>query len=856
MSANPTTLLTRRSVRSRLGRSIAIGLAIAISVAFVVGSFVLADGMRKAFSTLFDQVSEGVDLEVQGTPAFGESSSGVTPPFPASVLSTVQGVTGVETAIPVVSRYAQIVDPQGDLIKTSGAPTLGISWNDDTDLNGVVLKDGAAPVGPDQVVIDKVTADKHDIAIGDTVQVITDTGKAPYQVTGFVGLGESDGFATATVAMFDFDTAVKVLGTGDMIDAVDIRIAPGADLGTVQQAIKDVLPPQTKVLTGAEVASQNKDNINSVVSIFGNILLTFAFVTLFVSAFIINNVFAISIGQRLRELALLRAVGASSKQVRRMIYIEAFVISLVATIVGIGLGILVAKGMLALFNASGAGFPSAGAILKPRTVVMAFVVGIGVAMLSVIVPARRASKIPPVAAMRPEVGFQSLDAGRFVLATVTTIVGAVLFLVGLLIRPGGTAGLIAMAGFGALLLFFGAAGLVALVAKPATRIIGAPVRRLSKISGRLGQENAGRVPRRTAASASALMIGVALVAASAVFAASLRTSFNKTLENTLQADFILTDTSFQGMPPAVADTLRSVPEISAVTPIRGFSMQITNHPDSGTKSVGVADPAALQQLVTIDLENGVTLADLTDNAIFVAADAAKTLGVAVGDPLEVTYQTGATATLTVAGVYRDASLVGNYLVNLTTAEPAIVQPVRDFFVVARKADNVTADKAQQAVERAVESFPQVKVESNAQFRESQSAQINQLLTIISTLLAFAIVIAVLGISITLGLSVLERTREIGLLRAVGMSRRSLRSAIRWEAIIVSLFGALVGLVLGTLIGIVLVTAVPNELISTIRVSPTVIAIILVGAVVAGAFAAWSPARRAAKLDVLRAITTE
>lgn len=853
MSGRPTTLITRRSLRSRLGRSFAIGSAIAISVAFVVGSFVLADGMRNAFANLFDQIGEDVDLEVQGSVAFGDSmDDSQTPPIPASTLTDVAGIDGVDVAVPVIQRYAQIVDSDGEPVVTQGAPMFGISWTADEELSGVELKDGVAPSGPDQVVIDKATADNHDLIVGDQVDIITDMGRRTYDLVGLVGLGNTDGFAGATLAMFDYVTAVEVLAAGDTIDFVDIRVAEGADVDTVKQAVADVLPPQADVLTGDEVSQKNKDALDVIVNAFGTGLLAFAFITVFVSAFIINNVFAISIGQRLRELALLRAVGANGKQVRRMIYVEALIVSAVSTVVGIGLGVLVAKGMIALFNAQGAGFPDAGTVLLPRTIAIALAVGIGMTMLSVMIPARRASRIPPVAAMRPELGFQTLDSGRFVAATVITVLGAVMFLIGLLVRPGGTVGLIALSAGGGLLLFVGAASLVALVAKPATHVIGMPAAAVSSISGRLGQDNAGRVPRRTAASASALMIGVALVSAAAVFAASLRTSFANTLERSVQADFIITDPSFQGMPPQVGDALRNVPELSAVTPVRFLDMQV----DGSTKAVGAADPVALASLINIDLRDGVEMEALADGGLFVSSDAADDLSLAVGDTLDVSYRNGSDATLTVDGIYEENTIVGNYLVNLNTAAQGNQEPVRDLFVVGRKSDDVTPDRARQAIESALAAYPQVDVQSNAEFRESQSAQIDQLLTIITTLLGFAIAIAILGISITLGLSVLERTREIGLLRAVGMNRRGLKATIRWEAIIVSLFGAVIGILLGTAIGVVLSIAVPNEVISTIAVAPTTIGIILIGAVIAGVLAAWSPARRAAKLDVLKAIATE
>jgi putative ABC transport system permease protein len=570
-----------------------------------------------------------------------------------------------------------------------------------------------------------------------------------------------------------------------------------------------------------------------------------------VSAFLINNVFAISIGQRLRELALLRAVGANGRQVRRMIYVEALVTSVVATIAGIVAGIFVARGIVSIFNAAGAGFPDVTTVLKPRTVIMAFLVGVGITMASVIVPAVRAARIPPVAALRPELGFEALSAKRLVVGAAVTIIGAVAFVVGLFGRPGGTLGLLALAGIGALLMFLGVASVSSTVARPATKLLGWPIAKVFKAPGVLARENAGRSPRRTSATAAALMIGVALVSAASVFAASLRHTFSDILERGVQADYIITDESFQGLPPAVAETLEQLPELSAVTPIRAAQVQI----DGDRKDVGAANPEALAQLVNIDMQEG-AIEDLTAGGILVHKDPAKDLDLQLGDTVSATFQNGTQEDLRVDGIYDDASLVGNWLISLETLEGATNQPPRDLFIAAKRAEGVTPEQGDAAVDAAMEQFPQAKVQSNAEFRDDQEGQIDQLLVVITVLLGFAIVIAVLGISITLALGVFERTREIGLLRAVGMNRRQTRRSVRWEAIIVALFGALVGIVLGTAIGILLSLAVPDTVVNQIVISYQTILYILIGAVIAGFLAAVYPSRKAAKMNVLDAIATE
>src|SRR5262245_33304217 len=409
MSTQATVLIARRSIRARLGRLIAISIAILVGVSFVVGSFVLADSLRKTFDDLFTNISQNVDLQVRSSVAFGENDAQVQrDPVAASVLDTVRGVEGVALAEPQIQRYAQIIDTNGDVVKTQGAPTLGVSWSD-TPLSGLNVKEGTPPQGVGQVAIDKATADREDIKVGDQIQVITDTGTYPVTLTALVGLGDSDGFAGATLAAFDPQAAQQVLGSNDTYDSINVQVADGADPATVQRSIQAALPAHTEVVDRQTVIDENKKALDSIIGAFGTGLLIFAFITAFVSAFLINNVFQITIGQRLRELAMMRAIGAKGGQVRRLIYTEALVMSIIATIVGIAAGVGVAKLLIQIFNSAGAGFPSTATVLKPFTVVMAFIVGVGITMASVIIPARRAAKIPPVAAMRPELGFDALS---------------------------------------------------------------------------------------------------------------------------------------------------------------------------------------------------------------------------------------------------------------------------------------------------------------------------------------------------------------------------------------------------------------------------------------------------------------
>ncbi len=842
--------LTRKSMRARLGRSIFIALAITLGVAFVAGSFVLADSLKATFDNLFSELNENVDLEVRSTLTV-DSAQAQRDPVPAELADVVAGVEGVARVEPVLQRFAQLLDQDGEPISTGGAPAIGASWSGPSGISGVTLKVGEVPQGIDQVAIDRATADRENFEIGDPIEIVFDTGRRSFTIVGLVGLGITDGFGGATVAAFDPATAREVLGAGDTYDAIDIEVAEGADVATVQAAIADILPERTEVVTGQQVAEETADDINSFISIFGNGLLTFAFITAFVSAFIINNVFGITIGQRLRELALLRAIGASTGQVRRMIIVEALIISVTGTVLGIIGGLGVAKGLILLFDAAGAGFPPTSLRLEPRTIVVSFLVGVGITLLSVLVPARRASRIPPVAAMRPELGFTALTSSRRLIAGgVVTIVGAVLFLIGLF-GDNGTLGLILLAGGGALLIFLGVASLSSTVARPVSRALGLPLQKMFGTPGRLARENASRSPRRTARTASALMIGVALVSAAAVFVSSVRDTFGRILENSVTADYIVSDESFLGLPPQIAEDLTALPELSAVS---GFRF-IFGTVDGDDKPMAAVEPVAFPQLVDLDVSAG-GFDMLDDRGVMVHKDPARDLALSVGDPLEVTFQNGVTETLTVSGIFDDGSLGSNWYISTSTLEAVSTLPPRDQFVLAKLAEGVDAASARLVIQAALAEFPQADLQSNAEFREQQEGQINQLLAVITGLLAMAILIAVIGIAITLALSVYERTREIGLLRAVGMTRRQLRRTVRWEAVIVSVFGAVVGIAVGLALGVALSLAVPESIIDRVTFPVSTIIAVLIGAIVAGVLAAWWPARTASKMNVLDAIATE
>jgi putative ABC transport system permease protein len=845
--------LARRSLRARLGRSIFTGLAIMAGVAFVAGSFVLADSLKGTFDNLIDGLTGEIDLEVRSELTVDELDA-VRDPLPASLVEEVAAVPGVQVAEPGFGRFAQMLDKDGKPVTTQGAPTLGVSWDPDSGLSGVVLKDGRAPRSVDEVAIDKATADRVGYEVGDTIRVVLTNGQENFTIVGLVGLGNSDGFVGATTVVWDPVSAATWLDTENTVDTIDIKLADGADIDTVQAAIADVIPDRTEVITGEQLGDETKDQVGEIVSIFGTGLLIFALITALVAAFVINNIYNISISQRLRELALMRAVGANGGQVRKLVLVESLVVSAIATLLGMLGGLAVAKGLIAAFNAAGGGFPATPLLFKPRTAIVAAIVGIGVSVVSVLLPAIRASRIPPVAAMRPEIGFSALSLSqRLVRGFVLAGVGIGMFLFGLFVRPGsgGQWGLIT--GAGALLIVFGVTTLSAAIARPMSRSIGAPIAKMLGIAGRFGRDNAARTPRRTARTASALMIGVTLITGAAVFTSSLRDTFGRILEQGTSFDYIVLDSeSFQPLTPEIANRLGELPELSAVSPFRNIRANVG---DSAATFTAV-DPVAFPELANLDVTAGGFDGVTATEGVMVHREAADEQGVGVGDTLDIVWQNGVESTLTVAGLFDDNSLGANWFVSVGLLESVSTQTPTDQFVIAKRAEGVEPTTARDAIDAAIVEFPQATVQSNNEFVEEQKGQIDTLLFLVTMLLTVAIAFSFLGIAITLALSVFERTREIGLLRAVGMGRRKLRRAVRAEAVIVTLFGALIGVALGLMFGLSLSYAVPNNVIDGITIPYGTLIFVLVFAVIAAVIAAAYPAYKASRMNVLEAIATE
>jgi len=841
------------SVRQLLAhkiRFVMTSFAVILGVSFVVGSLVVTDTVRRSFDTLFAEITEGTDLVVRSESAFEDQSfSGNREPLPEDLVATVAGIEGVAVAEGGVGGTAQPVAPDGDPVTTTGAPLLGTTWGETDRLYPVTLDQGQKP-GAGEIAIDRGTFEEYDFELGQPVDVLLPSGTEAFTLVGTATFGESNSLAGARLTMFSPADAQRVFDREGLVEEIYVALEDGADVEAVQADVAAALPDGAEVVTGEATAQESSDDIGEFVDIFGNVLLGFAGVALFVSAFYIYNTFSIILGQRIKELALLRAVGASAAQIRRTVVLEALLVGTLASVIGIGTGMLTALGLRGLLNAGGFGLPADALVLETGTVVVAFVVGVGVTLAASVIPARTAARVSPIAALRD--GIPTTERSRrlrLVIGAVMTALGAALVGLGLFVAEGTPATLSSL-GLGAVLVFLGVANLSPLFAGPVARVIGAPIARVFGEPGVLARENATRNPFRTASTASALVIGLALVTMASVVGTSVKETFADKIDQSVAADFVISETSFAGFSPRLAEGLAATPEIEAVSGIRFGQFQF----EGKVRDLVAVGPDG-GELVDIDVREGGSLADLGADGIFVHEDPAEDLGLSVGDRVDVAFAATGDQQLVVRGIHADATFAGNYVISQEAWDANFTDRI-DSVVMAKAVDDVDPAAARAAVESALAAFPQAEIEDRQEFLASQQAQIDQVLVTVNVLLLLAVVIAVLGIANTLALSVFERTRELGLLRAVGMSRRQTRRMVRWEAAIVSLFGAVLGVVVGLVFGYAASTAMPESFLDRVSVPGGTLFGLLVLAVLAGLAAAILPARRASRLDVLQAITAE
>jgi putative ABC transport system permease protein len=832
------------------------GLAVVLGVSFMAGTFMLTDTINHTFNVLFAQTAVGKDTTVRARTSFKSTGFDAADvqraPVPEALVSTVRQVSGVKAADGIVQGYAQLVGHDGKPIGGSnGPPTFGTNWLPDRQLSSFKLRQGGAPTTADEIAIDARTFTTKGFRLGERVTVLTTQAPRPFTIVGSLGFGSQDNLAGATFIAFDGPTAQQLLGHPGQWDSIDVAAQAGISSTDLTLRIADALPPQYEAVTAASVAADTAKSIEHSIGMFTTFLLVFAGVALFVGAFIIYNTFSILVTQRTRELALLRAVGASRRQVNRSVIAEAGIVGLLASIVGLAAGAGLALAMEALFKAIGFGLPTSNLQLLPRTIILAVVVGTVVTLVSSIVPARRASRVPPLAAMTEAALSEQSSLRRRI--TVGAVVGGA----GLAVLFTGLFGHLSKAalvvGIGAGLVFIAVAMLSPLVVTPMARVLGAPLAAMGGMTGRLSQQNAMRNPKRTASTAAALMIGVALVTVIATLGATIRGTIGKVIDESIKADYIVGPTgggggSGAGFSPDVTKSLAARPELAVVSAGR----QASWHSGSSTKDLVAVDPATAGAVLNFAMTNG-SLASLTQGDVLVADSIATSHHLKVGDRVTMGFDATGVQHLTVGGTYRPNQFVGSYVISLATYDRNYPKGGLDQLVFIK--DRAAPPVALAAIKSVTSRYPNLGVQDQTTYKASEKNRISTLLNLVYVLLGFSILIAIIGIVNTLALSVIERTRELGLMRAVGMLRRQVRRMVRGEAVVVCLIGALLGVVVGLGLGVALVSAIHFDTGTVLTIPALTLAIVVVLAGVAGVLAAIGPARRAAKLDVLRAIAT-
>ena len=840
--------MSKVTLRGLLAHKMRLGLtalAIVLGVMFVSGTFVLTDTLNSTFSNLFTSVYHKVDFQVRGVPQLGGGLGATRNPLPESLVATVRAVPGVSGVYGEVEGYAQFIGKDGKAIANTGAPTLGVDFDPDQQISSLHLTSGSAPTAADDVVMDAATAQANGFSVGQQVKILAAGLPAPqaFTISGIAQFGTADNLAGSTLAAFALPTAQRVLGEGGLVDAINIVTTPGADKATVQQAIARALPADAQVVTGQTIINENTSSVSQALSFFNTALLIFALISLFVGAFTIYNTFSIIVGQRTRELALLRVVGASRRQVFRSVLAEAAIVGALSSAVGVGLGVLAAIGIEALLSGFGISLPTGPLTFEPRTAIVGLAVGTVVTVASAIGPARNAVRIPPVAALadRPADGDPGRLARRRVIAgTALVVAGAALLGVGLG-EP-----VVALVGVGAVCIFIGVTALAPVAVRPLAGVLGRPLAGWLGTPGRLGRQNSMRSPKRTAQTAAALMVGLALVSAMAVFGASLSESATASVDQAISADILISGSAGQ-LSDTLPGTAAAVPGVTAANTVYRDQFEF----EDALATVTGVTTRDLAATVILRMTAG-SPAALDAGEMLIDSTTAKDDHLAVGDTVPVKFAfTGAT-TVRIGGIYQSNALIQSYLVSSGYFLAHFRNPHPGAVLLATSGGPGT----EAAVQRALAPFPTAQVQTRAQFERAQVASVNQLLGLVYALLALAVLIALIGIVNTLMLSVLERTREIGLLRAVGMRRPQVRAMIRSEAVILAVFGAVIGIVVGTLMGLALVASLRQQGITETTVPVTRLVLFLVIAALLGLVAAGWPARRAARLDVLAAIAAQ
>ncbi|MBA8959937.1 ABC transporter permease [Rhodococcus opacus] len=836
-SSAPMRKVSLRNLAAHKVRLALTVLSVVLGTAFVAGSFVFTDTLQKTFDSIFENTAQGVDVRVSSEE---RNSSGV----PLADLDTITALDGVRAVAPAVSGQIVLIDSDGAAVQTGGAPSIGESYLPPGQALGEPDEyvQGGPPAQVGQMAVNASAAERAQLAVGDTTKVLVPArGMVDVTVSGIYDTGnETGGFIGAT---FVDSQARELFTDGKHVEYIDV-----AGTGPSQTELRDEIAaalPDAKVQTGDEVREETKAQVTEALSFINYFLLAFGAIALLVGTFIIYNTFSMIVAQRLRELALLRAIGASRKQVGRSVVFEALVVGVIGSAIGIAAGVGLAYGLRGLLNAFDVGLPEGPLQVGPRTILIALVVGVLVTTISAYAPARRASKVPPVAAMREE--FASTGDSLHVRTVAGAVLG-VLGVVGLVIGSRGTGGgAAAVVGAGALGLILAVLFAAPALSRPIVGALGAVLAKPFGPVGRLARTNAVRNPRRTAATAFALTLGLMLVSVIGVFGASAKASVNQLVDSGVSADYVLTGPNQIGVPSGAARAVRNLDDVQSAAALHPVSVKVDDEQQQGASLDGPLEGVLDYKLVA----GG---ADLTGNHLIVSQTTAAQKGWTLGTTVPMTSADGKVVDAEVTGVFEDNQLVGDWLVSddvYRQVMPAATIPDLAVLVDAKPGADLTQLRAD--LESATKQFVVVQVQDREQFKGTQGQQIDTLLAILYGLLALAVVIAILGIINTLALSVVERRREIGMLRAVGMQRSQMRRTIYLESMLIAVFGAAVGVLLGIAFGWGFVSTLKDQGLDQVTVPWGQVIAMLLGSGVVGVLAALWPASRAARTRPLEAI---
>ena len=833
------TKLTIKQLAANKLRLLATAFAVILGVAFLAGTLILTDTIKGTLDNALTKADAGTDAYIRGTSplTLGYGQSGR--PVDATLLHTVRNVDGVDKASVVVSGYAQILDKAGKAVGIANTGLVGMNWVTVPQLNPFTISSGRAPAGADEIVIDKHSADVAHLRVGDRTTVLSTHQPRPATIVGIARFGTLDTPGALSVVLFDDVTAEAVLNEAGQVDAIAVTARHGVSPDTLVARLAPVVGTSNEVISGAQLTKEHQDQIGKAISQFGTFLTMFALIALFVGAFIINNTFSIIVSQRTKEMALLRAVGASGRQVRMAVLAEAAVTGLVASAVGLVAGIGVAKGIRSLLSALGVDIPLGTSVITTATVTVSIVVGLVITVVSAVMPARRASKVPPIAALRDVAQDRSaVSRRRIVTGAAATALAVTTLLVGL------NATSAKIVGVGAVALFLAVSVLGPVLARPVAAVLGAPIARLRGTAGVIARQNAMRNPKRTAGTAASLMIGVALVSFITIFAASIKSSgagaFRHDFRGTAIVDSGAIDSN-SGFSPELAASLEAKPGVRTIAEQRTTAVEINGQPDV----LSAYDTTTIATMFDLGHIQG-DLSHLGADGIAVKAETGPN-AVKLGDTRTITFPTG-TATFTVRATYDyRAAFFGNQFVDLSAFEARL--PVTIDSRIYVNADNL------EVVGSAAATYPTAKVLTTEAFITQQNGNIDIILKLMYALLGLAVIVALFGIANTLALSIHERKRELGLLRAVGMSRVQVRSSVRWESAIIALFGTFLGLAVGAFLGWAMVHAIATQGIDRLVIPVGSLVTVASIAAIAGVGAALMPARRAARTDILSAIAT-